>query len=107
MSLDTAALATAFPSDSTYTTNHGWAAIAGVAVLGFGVEPMIENIAEEILLRTFGLASPYPTPFFRWIWAEFSNLTPTMAVVMPPVHCARFIFQVYIEVGIQLHDILG
>lgn len=54
MSLDTAALATTFPSDSTYITTHGWAAIAGVAVLGFGTEPVIREIAEEILHRTSG-----------------------------------------------------
>ena len=52
MPLDTAALATAFPADSTYITAHGWVAIAGVAILGFGREPMIAELVEEILQRT-------------------------------------------------------
>lgn len=51
MSLDTAALATMFPPDSTYTTTHGWVSITGVAILGFGKEPMIHNLVEEILRR--------------------------------------------------------
>ena len=52
MSLDTAALAKIFPANSTYITNYGWVAIAGVAILGFGKEPMINALAEEILRRT-------------------------------------------------------
>lgn len=49
MPLNIAALAKHFPSDSSYITEHGWVAIAGVAILGFGKEPLILDLADEIL----------------------------------------------------------
>ena len=49
MSVNTATLTKHFPSDSTYNTQYGWVAIAGVAILGFGKEPLIADLANEIL----------------------------------------------------------
>ena len=50
--LDVSSLAACFPQDSTYTTEHSWSPIVGVALLGFGRERYAHNICEELIRRT-------------------------------------------------------
>ncbi|KAL9054605.1 MAG: hypothetical protein Q9162_004068 [Coniocarpon cinnabarinum] len=52
MSLKTSILPSHFPSSSAYIRTYGWVAIAGVAILGFGHEPMIADLTREVLRQT-------------------------------------------------------
>lgn len=50
--LDIQSLSALFPESSDYTQDHGWVAIVGVVLLGFGQEPRIEELGEAILEQT-------------------------------------------------------
>ena len=50
--LDFRQIAATFPSSSSYAKTHGWAAIAGVAILGFGKEECARDLCTELLAQT-------------------------------------------------------
>jgi len=51
-SLDFPSLEALFAKDSMYLLDYGWVAVAGTVILGFGHEPLIASLAEQIIKET-------------------------------------------------------